>query len=138
MRAKAALVIDIRAPIVDEFGELERKVAEFKPTRDRHEALKKQIAGWFEATPADQPDQVEGQVYVVQASPRANQRLITSIPKLFRRLGQKLFLEVASIPLKAIDAHIPASEHESFIVEKRSGSRSIKAVLKNPAVPKAA
>jgi hypothetical protein len=126
-------VVDIRAQVADEFGELERRIQEFKPVRDRHEALKKQIQTWFEQEPADQPASVEGKLYLVQASARANQRKVKSIASLFRRLGKALFLEVATVPFTAIDRVLPAEEHEKFVSEERTGSRTIKAVLRAPA-----
>jgi hypothetical protein len=128
-----AQVVDIRAQAADEFGELERRVAEFKPVKDRHEALKKQIQAWFEQEPADQPASVEGKLYIVQASPRTQQTRIKSIPRLFKRLGKALFMEVCNVPLTAVRNSIPETEHEQFLEVERTGSRSIKAVLKAPA-----
>lgn len=61
-------VIPIRTPatrvkrqaLIDEFGQLQRAVDHFKPTKDRHEQLRNQIASWYDNERADQPFLEEG------------------------------------------------------------------------------
>jgi hypothetical protein len=123
-------LIDFRIAIVDEFGELDRQMQASKPIRERHEALRKQIALWFEGKPGDEPCVVEGRHYTVQASPRAHQTKVRSLSKLFTRLGKTLFLQLCSVPLTAVRNSLPEEEHEKFLSEDRTGHRTIRAVPK--------
>jgi hypothetical protein len=133
-----ALLNKQRSAIIDEYGELDRRIAEFKPICDRAAALKKEIVSWFERESADQSFVAEGLRYTVQISPKAVERRIVDMAKLFLRIGKAKFLELCRFPLAAIDQHIPAENHSEFLLSERSGNRSVKAVAKASAIRKAA
>lgn len=59
-----------RAAIVDEYGELRRKLALAKPDADRARELGEEIASWFDGKPGDQEFEVEGRRYIGQVSAR--------------------------------------------------------------------
>jgi hypothetical protein len=44
----------------------------------------------------------------------------------------KKFLELCSIPLKAIDDHTTAEQRESLLVEERDGLRKVRTVVNAP------
>jgi hypothetical protein len=127
-----------RSAIVDEFGELDRRVAEFKPQLKRYEALKAQIRTWAEKIPAADSVEYAGTRYTAQLGPREMKRTVIDKLKAFtilkKVLGLKGALAVVTIPLeKAVDAHIPEAQHKLIVKEERTGSRDITAVAK--AVP---
>lgn len=117
--------------VIDEFGELSRKAALFKPTADRLEALKEEIRSWYADQPGDFTTQVSGQLYDVQVGPRRNERKVSNMAKLFRLVGRAAFLARCSFPLKSID-ELFAGKPTPFLVEDRTGNRDIKAVARMP------
>lgn len=119
-----------RTAIIDKFGELDRKVREFKPFADQHEKLKKQIQAWYDGEPADSSHVAEGASYSVQISARGNERTITNILKVYRLLGLQIFLDHCSIPLKHIDKLIDPGKHALFLTEAQTGTRRLIAVAK--------
>lgn len=128
-----------RADIIDEFGELDRKVQEFAPTAKRHEALKSQIKTWFENHPADQELTEEGKLYTLQVGARAKERRIASLAKVFKALGANKFLGICSVGLKALEDALGKDKAAGYIVEDQSGSRRLKVVAKAAqSLPKAA
>ncbi len=128
-----------RAAIVDEYGELDRKIQEFKPTTKRYEELKKTIQGWYADLPAEQSSVAEGKLYTVQVGARENRRKITNMLKVYRLIGMQKFLELCSISLEAIEKVIAPSRLEGIISSERTGPRTLRPVAKaSPAVAQAA
>lgn len=125
--------VDSKVQLIDEYGEVCRQCAECKPLHDRKTALEREIASWFDAAPADQSQEAEGGLYLVQISARKRVREITNMPKLFSFLSRATFLEWCSFPLTAIDRLIPDTSHKLFLVETQAGARSVKPILKAPA-----
>ena len=117
--------------IIDEFGELERLVATWKPRIDRHAELRKVIEHWFSADVADESHTLDGRLYRVVASARAKRRTIVSMQKLYKLLGLKIFLEWCTFPLTALDNL--RVDPTGIVVEERTGSRTVHAVLKEAA-----
>src|SRR6476646_4722043 len=79
--------------IIDEFGELDRQVREFKPVADKHAKLKKVIQAWYEADENDSTHVAEGSLFSVQVSARAHERKITDMLRVYRILKLEAFLE---------------------------------------------
>ena len=119
-----------RQAVIDEFGALQAKVDEFKPTRERHAELREQIAAWYEKEPATRPYIEEGRKYVLQVSACTNERAITSMSKLFKLLGLETFLKLCKVPLGSVDACVPKERHSEFLVASQTGPRVIKTVAK--------
>lgn len=123
-----------RAAIIDEFGELDRRVAELKPVIDRHKELKQTICGWCDKIEADKGAVFEGRRYSAHVAAAKITRKITDKLRAFNLLKKVLGLrgavEKVTIPLeKAVDAYIPEKQHKLFLVEV-PGSREVHAVAK--------
>lgn len=117
--------------IVDEFGELERQIALWKPRIDRAAELRKIIENWYANDVAEESFTIAGKLYMVVLSPRAKKRSIVGMTKLYKLLGAKIFLEWCTFPLQAIDGlHIDPT---GIVNEERSGNRTVKAVLREAA-----
>lgn len=100
----------------------------------RHKALKYEIAGWFSDLPADQTFVAEGKLYTIQIGKKENRRTITNPARAFNLLkktvGLVALLRSITIPLKAIDDHVPIEIHPSILTQERTGPRDIVAVAK--------
>lgn len=131
----AALVpIDGRPPsqlseaeLADSYFEKKAKVDLFKPTKDRSEALAKEIRARFENKPAAQKFEIRGNRAVIQIGMKEQERSITSLFQLYKRSRLKIqeFLQKCKMTLSEAE-DIPGSEH--LIVMERTGSRDLKAV----------
>lgn len=93
-----------RKELIDEFAELDRLLKLYKPQLDRHKELKAEILSWgdaesFKAT--DRPT-FDSREFRVLLSARENKSWITDKMEVFQRLGQKTFIEIAGITLKAV------------------------------------
>jgi hypothetical protein len=114
-----------RGDLIDEFAELDRLMKLYKPQIDRHASLKKEILSWADDLAATKPHQFESKLYQVQLSPRKNKSWITSKTEVFKRLGQRLFIELASITLEAVRA----AKLDDLIETDQIGPREIVAVV---------
>jgi hypothetical protein len=125
-----------RDQIIDEFGELDRRINEFRPVVARHKALKDEIAGWYSALAGDQTAVAEGKLYTIQIGRGENRRTITNVVRAFNLLKKAVGLETVlgliTIPLKVIDAHVSILDQRSIIKQERTGPRDIVAVAKAP------
>ncbi len=124
-----------RTALLDEYGELSRRVAEFKPTVDRHKQVKTEILLWCEDIPADKSTIFEGRRYSVRVGECKEEREIINKFKCFsllrKLLGLKAAIERITIPLgKAVDAVIPEEQHKLFLVKRPTGPRDVVAVAK--------
>jgi hypothetical protein len=126
-----------RAAKIDEFGDLDRRIADFKPVLARHSDLRSEILGWYPALGPDESTTANGSRWDVQISPCDKRRLITFAGKkrLHKIWGIAEFLRRCSLALKALD-DIPASEHADYTVQERTGPRHLQPLPR--ALPKAA
>lgn len=114
---------------IDEYGELKRQEALFKPASDRLKQLREEINGWYANEPADKPVTVHGRLYILTLTPRENERSIVSMAKLFTAAGRTTFLRLCRFPLTAFDQlKLPAE----LVTTARTGPRTISAVPKSP------
>ncbi len=118
------------AALADELGRLDSEMKDFKDLKKRYDQVRAQILSWYEEKPDDESFVVEGTTHSLLISERANARKIKSMPKLFKRLGEKLFLQLATFALKHVDEHIPITERKLYLSEAQTGPRSLKCVAK--------
>jgi|SRR5665647_136474 len=125
-----------RQKIVDEFGELDRRMVEIAPLAKRYKALQETIRGWYPDHPADQPAVAEGGVYRVLVAPRGVERFFSlkAKVKIFGKLGKLKSLELFSITLKAVETEFGTPQLDELVSSAPTGSRKLVAVLKTTAV----
>ena len=119
--------------LIDEYGELDRQVSQFRPVADRYETCKKLLKGQLDGqAPAHESFVRTGFGYELQVSARASERKIgsmASVYKAFRKLGGlKAFLEVCSIAIGVLEEKLGKSGAAGLLVEERTGSRRLKPV----------
>lgn len=134
---RPALVISAptREQLVDEFGELDRLVQQFDPTKKRHEFLKDLIRSWYVDHPAELPATAEGDTYLVQVGARGPERYFSlkSKSRIFTLLGKVRSMELFSITLKAVEEALGKPQLEALASKANTGSRKLVAILKAPA-----
>jgi len=121
---------DPRAAVVDEYGELERKIALLAPTIARRDALREKILSWCAGQPADEAVTVQGAQYRIDITPCEYKRFIPNMAAVFRLFGQDKFLQYCTFPLGILDSQLSKAEQRAVIRKERLGSRRISAVAK--------
>jgi hypothetical protein len=119
--------------MVDEYGELDRKMQMQAPDCARYDVLKRAIKSWFDGAPADADGIVEGRVYRLHLSARERERRVRSMRDLVGVIGLDKFLELCSVPIGALEDLLGKTRAAGLVAEARTGSRRIKAVPKRAA-----
>lgn len=130
-------LVPTREQLIDEFGELDRLVNDFKPKAKRHEALKEIIRGWYCDQAAEQEFEPEGRLYRLQVSACENRSTVSPL-KVYKDLGVKKLLQICEITLKAIKEAVGESAAAKYVTYAQTGSRKITAVAKAAPAPPAA
>ena len=139
-REPAAPSVDLALPadveqrrMIDEYGELDRRMQLRASDVARYETLKRAIKSWFDGAPPDADGTVEGEVYLLHLSARERERRVRDMRELLEVIGLDTLLELATVGLGVLEDRIGKTRVEALAVEARTGSRRIKAVPKHPA-----
>ena len=119
--------------LIDEYGELDRRMQLRATDTARYEMLKRAIKAWFSNVPADADGSVEGDVYLLHLSACERERKIRSVRELADVIGLEKVLDLAVVPLGQLENLMGKAHVASLTVESRTGSRRIKAIPKRPA-----
>lgn len=119
--------------MIDEYGELDRRMQLAAPDQARYDALKRAIKSWLDRAPADAEGILEGEVYRLHLSARERERRVRSMRALVEVIGLEKFLELASVPIGLLEDLLGKARVSALVVDTRTGSRRIKAVPKRPA-----
>lgn len=112
---------------IDEYGELKRQEQIYDPIAKRLAQLREEFNTLTAGEPEDQPVTLQGNLYILQLTPKQNQREIVSMAKLFTAIGRTPFLRLCRFPISAIDdLKVPAG----LVKTERTGSRQITAVAR--------
>jgi hypothetical protein len=131
---EVAVTIDrAQRQMVDEYGELDRRMQLLSPDAARYDVLKRAIKSWFDRAPADADGIVEGKVYRLHLSARERERRVRSMRDLVGVIGLDKFLELASVPIGVLEDLLGKTRAAGLVTEARTGSRRIKAVPKRAA-----
>lgn len=118
---------------IDEFGELQRRVAEFQPTAKRSKELAEQIESWCTDEPAGLSLVLEGERYTAQISAQKLESEVVDLPKLLKKIGPNRFLLLVKGLVTKARSVLTPEEAKIFVAEERTGSRTVKAVAKHQA-----
>jgi hypothetical protein len=121
--------------LADQFGEKDRAVQVFKPTADRHKALREEIELRCESKPADQEIFISGYHYRAKASPKQNETTLPEASTLHRmfRAVKADFYAACSVRIAAVKEALGEATFEGIAIKERTGYRRISAVLKDSA-----
>jgi len=132
--AEVAVPVDrTMVKMVDEYGELDRRLQMQAPDVARYDTLKRAIKSWFDIVPPDVNGVIEGYVYRLHLSARERERRVRSMRDLVAVIGLEKFLELASVPIGALEDLLGKTRAAGLVIEARTGSRRIKAVPKRAA-----
>jgi len=116
--------------MIDEYGELARRVQLHAADAARFELLKNQIKSWFDHAPPDADGDVDGNLYRLHVTARERERRIRSMRELFEEIGMDRFLELCTVSIGALEDAIGKTRAARFTDEARTGSRRIKPIAK--------
>lgn len=119
--------------LIDEYGELDRRMQLRAMDYARYETLKRAIKSWFDQAPADADGTVEGDVYLLHLSARERERKVRDLGELAGEIGLEKVLELANVPIGALESLIGKERVARLTVDSRTGSRRIKAIPKRAA-----
>lgn len=122
-----------RRALADEYGELWEKVQAHKPTAKRYKAVADQILGWYQDSPDAEPFTESGNRFDIGVSPRAMERTISNMRKLFELLKPRKFFSLCKMALGDVDENVPIDKHPLFLVHAQTGRRELTPVKKAPA-----
>jgi len=116
--------------LIDEYGELDRRMQLRQMDAARYEVLKRAIKGWFDPAPADADGTVEGDIYILRLSARERERRVRDMRELVEVIGLDKVLEMATVAIGALEALLGKERVAKLTTEARTGSRRIKAIPK--------
>lgn len=119
--------------LIDEYGELDRKMQLRAMDSARYETLKRAIKSWFDQAPADADGYVEGEIYMLHLSARERERKMRSMRELVDAIGIDRFLDLVTVSIGAIENLIGKAQVAAMTIDARTGSRRIKAIPKRAA-----
>ena len=130
MRENVAFVKPMLADVVDEYGELARRIRLYAPDLERAEELRKQIGAFYLHQDPAEEFVVEGKVYMLRIGKRAINRVITvaGMKKIFNTLGKTEFLAACTFPKNKLEE----LKLEGIVSEERTGPRKIEAIALEP------
>lgn len=120
--------------ILDEFGAasaaLTAHQAKAKPIQERCAKLRETILSWVAEAPADLSFDFDGRDYGAAVTAQRLERTIPSMKKVLGALGEKRFLALCSIPIKALDDELNPDARARLIHEEPSGRREVRPVAR--------
>jgi hypothetical protein len=119
--------------IIDEYGELDRRMQLRAMETQRYESLKKAIKAWFDEAPADADGTVEGDAYLLHLSARERERRVRDMHELIEIIGIDRFIEIASVAIGVLENMLGKARVAQLTTDTRTGSRRIKAIPKRAA-----
>ncbi len=131
--SKAVVQIDAarRAAVIDELGEVEKRLESKKPDERRKKELVKEILSWVPKTLAAAEETVfHGKKYDARITAQENERTITSMEKVAELLGIKAFIQHAKVTLKQLEVLLSPAQQGQVISSDRTGPRSVDVELR--------
>ena len=111
-----------RKRVVDEYGALDGELVRHKARR--MDELGKIIRSWHLDADPEAGVSSTGDKYEVFLSAAGMQTRIVDIGEVYRKLGAEVFLEIASVTLKALEAHANPVELALLTKKERTGYRT--------------
>ena len=114
--------------LVDEIGDLKKKVAKLKEnpihgqlaekTSELKDILENGLGG-------DEARNEQGERFKAKLGAKSNVRVIKDLAKIREMLGDELFMELASVGIGDLDKYLTPDQLEETVESSRSGSRSL-------------
>jgi hypothetical protein len=124
--------------VIEELGEVERKLEPYDKLAKRRKELRGQVSKWAEQLSPEASKTLDGVRYAVAIGPQRLERRIKSMARTAKLLGMKLFYSLCSLPLKALEDHLSENQLRALVAEERTGHREIVTMPRLAAERKAA
>ena len=121
------------AEIIDELGDIEKKLEPLKKLKTRRDQLRAQVLGWTEKLEPNKGQIFDGLRFAVHISPRSSQCSIRSMAKLSEKVGMKAFLTHCSFTLGKAKELLSGDDFKKLTVEGQTGPRDVSIVPRVPA-----
>jgi hypothetical protein len=119
-----------RPHLVDEYGELARKLAPHRANLRRFDEVARLLRLAANEKPADDLVTIAGERYTVFLSHAGMRTVIAPAAKLYDALGKEVFLRVATTTLKALEENVDPLLIAELTHQEQTGSRNITAIAK--------
>ena len=121
----------VSAEVVDEFAVLSNKLAtkqkNIAPLAKSVAAMEKDILGTVDEVLApNQPINLAGNVHEVQLGPKGQRTVITNMELAIDMLGEELFLKLAKITMKDLQAYLTPDQLEKVTASNYTAKRRVK------------
>ena len=117
-----------RPKIIDEFGEISRKIEDLRGYEKRYEQLRRMILAWHSDVRPGDPADEDGKAWSVHISPAAEQRVIIDMQALANRLGHQTFFQHCTFSIEKLDSLILPKDQLPFVRRESVGPRIVKPV----------
>lgn len=114
-----------QAASVDEYGALDAKLQPYARDWRRREELAKRLRASVEWAHPAAPLTLAGEAYEVELAPCQMETRIVSMSRVYRLLGARKFVKLATITLKALATAVDPAELASLTVAEQTGSRKL-------------
>ena len=130
MKATKTKTAARRPHLVDEYADLERKLAPYRADFRRFEEVARLLRLAANERPGHEVVTIGGERYIVTLSPAGMRTVIAPAAVLYDKLGRETFLRIASTTVKALEANATALEIAELTSQEQSGSRTITVAAK--------
>lgn len=108
---------------MDELGALEPKVAALRPLQKRAEAIRTELKSV--CTNPKKGARFSGERFTAEISEQEERREILSPEAVYKALGHARFLELAVIPVGALEEALPLQKFEPLVKLRHCGPRKV-------------
>lgn len=115
---------------VDELGQLEQDLAKLHDKEKQAAALRVEIGSWFDKKLAAVGYTCEGFKFNCTIGPKGNESAMDGNPAIVKAIGQKTFLAIAKVTIKALEAATTTVIFNRLVTYDRTGARTVKTFAK--------
>jgi hypothetical protein len=113
------------APLVDELGEIDKKLATVRSDIAREKKLKETLRAAVSLRPANESIEIKGKQHVATLGPRGFQTIVDAV-KVLKAVGSKLFPALVTVTTKALtDAKVDPAIVASCSATDQTGHREL-------------
>lgn len=115
---------------VDELGQLEQDLAKLHDKEKTAAALRVEIGSWYDRQLPAIGYACEGHKFGCTIGPRGNESAMDHNPAIVKAIGQKTFLAIAKVTIKALEAATTTVIFNRLVTYTRTGARTVKTFAK--------
>lgn len=124
-----------REKVIGDLGRIEEKLAPYLDDFARWDSLRKTVRSWpkTDGVAPEVTCAYSGDGYIATLGAAQNERKIKSMRAIFKKVGVTRFLKACSMTLKSLTELVGEASVGDYVVEERTGSRSLTVAKANAA-----